>query len=98
DANQILDPSECITAAPFTLPNDGGTVKLGRGGLQMAERALSGELGSVCDSISAATCVDGGFSPVRTYTPDREQDCVPEISAVHPPSALANQITFKIGN
>ena len=64
----------------------------------MAERALSGELGNVCDSIDPAVCADAGFGTVRVYTPDREKDCVPEISAAQLPSALANQITFKIGN
>ena len=67
-----------------------------RGGLQMAERALSGELGSVCDSIIACQCHPA--DTYEKYTFDREQDCVPEISAVGLPSALANQITFKIGN
>jgi hypothetical protein len=63
----------------------------------MAERALSGELGSVCDSIDPAVCVDAGLGSARVYTPDREKDCVPEISAVQLPSALANSITFNIG-
>jgi hypothetical protein len=88
--------TECITLGPA--PGFGmGQVPVGRGGLQMAERALSGELGSVCDSINPAVCADAGFGATRTYTPDREKDCVPEISAVELPSALANQITFKIG-
>jgi hypothetical protein len=89
--------SECVTLGP--LPGFGqGLVTVGRGGLQMAERALSGELGSKCDSIDPAACVDAGFGATRIYTPDREQDCVPEISAAQLPSALANQITFQIGN
>ena len=98
NGDQLLDDydKECLTVADYTLP-DGGTMKLGHGGLQMAERSLSGELGSVCDSIDPAACIDAGLSPVRQYTPDREHDCVPEISAVELPSALANQITFKIG-
>ena len=66
-------------------------------GLQMAERALSGELGYTCDSINPAACADAGL-PFAVYSPDREKDCVPEISAVQLPSALANQITFQIGN
>ena len=89
--------TECITLGP--VPGFGmGIVTVGRGGLQMAERSLSGELGSQCDSIDPAVCVDAGFGPKRLYTPDRENDCVPEISAAQLPSALANQITFKIGN
>jgi hypothetical protein len=88
--------TECITIGP--VPGFGmGVVSVGRGGLQMAERALSGELGSACDSIDPATCVDGGFGATRLYTPDRENDCVPEISAAQLPAALANQITFQIG-
>ncbi|HVM68155.1 MAG TPA: hypothetical protein VMU14_24975, partial [Acidimicrobiales bacterium] len=88
--------TECITIGP--VPGFGmGVVTVGRGGLQMAERALSGELGSVCDSIDPAVCADAGFGATRTYTPDREKDCVPEISAAQLPAALANQITFQIG-
>jgi hypothetical protein len=91
----IQSQTECITAADFSGP-DGGSVKLGHGGLQMAERALSGELGSVCDSLDPAQCIAAGLSPVREYVADREHDCVPEISAVKLPSALANQVTFTI--
>jgi hypothetical protein len=87
--------TECITQGP--VPGWGMGVTVGRGGLQMAERSLSGELGSKCDSIDPAVCVDAGFGATRIYTPDREGDCVPEISAAQLPSALANQITFKIG-
>ena len=97
NGDQLLEyATECLTRADFPGP-DGGTLHLGHGGLQMAERAQSGELGSVCDSIDPAACVDAGLSPVRQYTPDRDHDCVPEISAVKLPSALANQITFSIG-
>jgi hypothetical protein len=98
DADGLVDdPSECLTAT--SLPDagaDGGQGTLAHGGLQMAERALSGEIGSVCDSIDPATCVSAGFSVVRHYTADREHDCVPEISAVSLPSALANQVTFTL--
>ncbi len=88
--------TECITLGP--VPGFGnGVVNVGRGGLQMAERALSGELGSLCDTISVAACVAAGFPATRMYTPDRDMDCVPEISAVELPAALANQITFQIG-
>jgi hypothetical protein len=61
---------------------------LGLGGLQMAERALSGDSGSLEDST-----FDG---MPRTITTDREHDCVPEISAVGLPSALASSITFTL--
>jgi hypothetical protein len=43
----------------------------------------------------------GSFSDVATFGPrevttDRDQDCVPEVSAVGLPSALANSITFTL--
>jgi hypothetical protein len=96
NGDKIVQSAECITNGP--VPGFGnGVVPIGRGGLQMAERALSGELGSKCDSISVAACVDAGFGATRIYTPDREQDCVPEISAAELPSALANKVTFQIG-
>ncbi len=46
-------------------------------GLQMAERALTGELSHPADG------------------PDRDHDCVHEISAAKLPSALAGQVVFK---
>jgi hypothetical protein len=55
----------------------------------MAERVLSGESGSLADRI-------GGDAGARVPTTDREHDCVPEVSAVHLPSALANSITFTL--
>jgi hypothetical protein len=61
-------PSECARVV-------GG---LPRGGLQMAERALTGELGMA-----------GGSA-----TTDRDHDCVPEINAAMLPSALASSVTF----
>jgi hypothetical protein len=65
----IVDwPSECVRV-------EGG---LPRGGLQMAERALTGELGMA-----------GGMS-----TSDRDHDCVPEIDDAMLPSALAARVTF----
>jgi hypothetical protein len=76
-------PAEC--ASVTTLP-DGGT--LVHGGLQMAERVLSGESGSVGDKPD-----DAGARVVAT---DREHDCVPEVSAVGLPSALANSVTFTL--
>ena len=58
---------------------------LPRGGLQMAERALTGELGRLSD--------EHGGGPA---TADRDSDCVPEIDDAHLPSALADSITFRI--
>ena len=57
------------------------------GGLQMAERTLSGETGSTADVFDAGP---------RVATVDREHDCVPEISAAELPAALADSITFQI--
>jgi hypothetical protein len=83
DQDQVIEwPSEC---AQLGTGPDGQP--LGRGGLQMAERVLSGESGSVTDSFDAAS---------RVIATDREHDCVPEISAAGLPSALANAITFSL--
>jgi hypothetical protein len=60
---------------------------LGLGGLQMAERVLTGESGSLEDQIAVG---------LRTVTTDREHDCVPEVAAVGLPSALASSVTFTI--
>jgi hypothetical protein len=54
----------------------------------MAERTLTGEIGSLVDIPVAGT--------PRVITTDREQDCVPEVSAAGLPSALANSITFTL--
>jgi hypothetical protein len=86
---------ECFTEATFDWPN--GPHPLGRGGLQMAERSLSGEIGSVCENIDPHACLQAGLSPTRQYTPDRNANCVPEVSAVGLPAALAREITFEIG-
>ncbi|HEX4445111.1 MAG TPA: hypothetical protein VH044_00180, partial [Polyangiaceae bacterium] len=82
-------PSECakVSAGPDGQP-------LGRGGLQMAERVLTGESGSLADSPDAG--IDGGPGGPRVVTTDREHDCVPEISAAGLPAALANSITFTL--
>ena len=72
---QVAWPSECTNVI------DG----LPRGGLQMAERALTGELGRLKDQ--------GGGGPP---TSDREHDCVPEIDDAQLPAALADSITFHI--
>jgi hypothetical protein len=75
-------PSECahLGVGPDGMP-------LGLGGLQMGERVLSGESGSLADTL------DGG---PRVVTTDREHDCVPEISAVQLPAALAASVTFTL--
>lgn len=81
--DQLVDwPGECthVGAGPDGEP-------LGLGGLQMAERTLTGESGPLLGALS-----DGGSVP--TY--DREHDCVPNISAVGLPSALANSVTFSL--
>jgi len=84
DQDQLISwPSEC---AQLGLGPDGKT--MGLGGLQMAERMLTAESGSLDNSTP-----DGG---VRTITTDREHDCVPEISAARLPSALASSITFTL--
>jgi hypothetical protein len=61
---------------------------LPRGGLQMAERTLTGETGSLQEQLMPGM--------TRTATADREQDCVPEIDDAHLPSALADSVTFTI--
>lgn len=60
---------------------------LGLGGLQMAERTLSGESGAIPSDTDDDT---------RVRASDREHDCVPEISAVGLPSALARSVTFQL--
>ncbi|MBV9949264.1 MAG: hypothetical protein JOZ69_20615 [Myxococcales bacterium] len=83
DEDQVTEwPSEC---AQLGTGPDGQP--LGLGALQMAERVLTGESGSTTDSFDAAT---------RVVATDREHDCVPEISAVGLPSALASSVTFAL--
>jgi hypothetical protein len=77
-------PSEC---AHLGIGPDG--LQMGLGGLQMAERVLSGESGSLADVAPTATAP-------RTVTTDREHDCVPEISAARLPAALASSVTFTL--
>ena len=80
NGDQSVDwPGECVQGI------DANGVP--RGGMQMAERTLSGETGSTADHFDAGP---------RVATVDREHDCVPEISATELPSALANSITFQI--
>jgi len=84
DGDQMVEwPSECsnLGTGPDGLP-------MGRGGLQMAERTLSGDTGSSEDFTA-----DGG---ARVISSDREHDCVPEISAAKLPSALASSVTFTV--
>jgi len=87
NGNKVVDyPEECVMqpVADATRPGGG----LSHGGLQMAERTLTGEIGSVADVF------DGGPRVVAT---DRQPNCVPEISAAHLPAALADSITLQIG-
>jgi hypothetical protein len=65
---QVDWPGECVAVRD-------GVV---RGGLQMAERALTGELGA------------DGDRP----TSDRDRDCVPEIDDAYLPAALASRVRF----
>jgi hypothetical protein len=83
DGDQLIEwPGECarVGTGPDGQP-------LGLGGLQMAERVLSGETGSVESRFDAGS---------RVIATDREHDCVPEISAVGLPSALAKSVTFTL--
>jgi hypothetical protein len=75
-------PSEC---ARLGVGSNGEP--LGLGGLQMAERVLTGESGSIADPLDAGA---------RVVTEDNDHDCVPEISAAGLPSALASSITFRL--
>jgi hypothetical protein len=84
DGDQMIEwPSEC---ANLGIGPDGQP--MGRGGLQIGERTLSGDTGSLDDFTAA-----GG---TRVITTDREHDCVPEISAAKLPSALASSVTFTL--
>ncbi len=77
NANKQVDwPGECVRVA-------GGVP---RGGLQMAERTLSGEVGQFNDEGT-------GSGPPPT---DRELDCVPAIYAAQTSAALADSVTFAI--
>ena len=79
NANRLVDwPNECTNVV------DG----LPRGGLQMGERTLTGEIGVLQEHILP------GQQP--ELTSDREQDCVPEIDDAQLPAALADSVTFHI--
>jgi hypothetical protein len=85
DQDDVISwPQECAH-----LGKDANGQPLGLGGLQMAERVLSGESGSVEDTF-------GGDAGARVVATDREHDCVPEVSAVGLPAALANSVTFTL--
>ena len=94
--NQVLWPSECVRYhTSFNGPGSEVGVDAGGqghvlplGGLQMAERTLTGEIGSLVDVPVPGVA--------RIITTDRDQDCVPEISAAGLPSSLANSITFTL--
>jgi hypothetical protein len=55
------------------------------GGLQMAERTLSGEFGSEGEHV---------IHPFHTI--DRDNDCVPEVDDAHLPAMLAGSVTLHI--
>ena len=79
NADRIVEwPEECASVI----------AGIPRGGLQMAERTLSGETGSFEELLQVGE--------QRTPTFDRERDCVPEIDDAKLPSALADKITFHI--
>ena len=83
DEDQLIEwPSECAH-----LGTEADGKPLGLGGLQMAERVLTGESGSESATFDAGS---------RVLAADREHDCVPEISAAHLPSALADSVTFTL--
>jgi hypothetical protein len=86
NGNQLVDyPEECVGQPVEGAGDPGGGAS--HGGLQMAERTLTGETGSVADTFDAGT---------RVIAKDRQPNCVPEISAAHLPAALADSITFEI--
>ncbi len=79
--NRLVDwPQECVNVVSG----------LPQGGLQMAERTLTGETGSLEEHLDTTT------GQQRTVTSDREHDCVPEIDDANLPSALADSVTYTI--
>ncbi len=81
DDNRLVNwPAECVQ---FDATN-----QLPHGGLQMAERTLTGEIGSVEEHLAPGQ--------QRHPSSDRELDCVPEIDDAQLPAALADSITFHI--
>ncbi len=86
NGNKLVDyPEECVMQPIEGASDPGGGAS--HGGLQMAERTLTGETGSVADTFDAG---------VRVIAKDRQPNCVPEISVAHLPAALADSITFQI--
>ncbi len=86
--NQVIDyPEECVMQPVSGASDPGGGAS--HGGLQMAERTLTGETGSVADTFDAGA---------RQIAKDRQTNCVPEISVAHLPAALADSITLRIGS
>jgi hypothetical protein len=84
--NQLVDyPEECVGQPVAGASDPGGGAS--HGGLQMAERTLTGETGSVTDTFDAGA---------RVIAKDRQPNCVPEISVAHLPAALADSITLQI--
>jgi hypothetical protein len=89
-------PDECVRydtnytgpGSEFSIAAGGQANTLVHGGLQMAERTLTGEVGSFLDVPMPGV--------PRVITTDRQSNCVPEVSAVGLPAALANSITFTL--
>jgi hypothetical protein len=84
DDGQVDYPDECILPVAGATSPGGGVAQ---GGLQMAERALTGETGSVAAEFDAGP---------RVVARDRQPNCVPEISVAHLPAALADSITLQV--
>jgi hypothetical protein len=83
---RVTWPAECANAS--------GTIP--RGGLQMAERTLTGELGRG-PSAGTDDDVDGTAEESTAFaTFDRDNDCVPEVDDAHLPAALADSVTFEV--
>ncbi len=84
NGDRLVDyPDECINTPDVT----SGNSLLPHGGLQMAERTLTGEIGSYGEDPR----------PVhRITTDDRDNDCVPEIDDAKLPAALASSITLHL--
>ncbi|MEO8840779.1 MAG: hypothetical protein ABI591_30665 [Kofleriaceae bacterium] len=76
DFDQRVSAKECVQF---------DNVHIVRGGLQMAERALTGDLGRATD--------EGAIGPESN---DRDSDCVPEVDDAHLPAALADSVTFTV--
>jgi len=86
NGNKIVDyPQECVMQPVEGAGDLGGGAS--HGGLQMGERTLTGEIGSVADTFDAGP---------RVIAKDRQKNCVPEISVAHLPAALADSITLQI--